>query len=356
MTKLDDIQYVHGLDRSNMLRFLLTFPEQLRDGAVPSSLPQRAANTQFSNIVLSGLGGSAIAGDIVKCCLAGELTIPFLVNRDYGVPGFVNAQTLFFASSYSGNTEETLSAYEMAKKRGAQIVVIASGGKLSAMAQKDGCPVTALPAGVPPRAGIGYSLVAVLNILSQAGLIKNKARDIDEAVSVLASLRDEAIGPAVPLKANIAKKIAATVDGRMCAVYGWSRSLECVVMRWRNQMNENSKSFAASHLLPEMCHNEIMGFRHPKKVLKEMVVIFLKDSGEHGRITQRAAIMSSVIKNRVHRIIAVETRGRSLLARICSLLYIGDFVSLYLAILNREDPTPVDEITYLKKQLARRAP
>jgi len=105
-----------------------------------------------------------------------------------------------------------------------------------------------------------------------------------------------------------------------------------------------------------MCHNEIMGFRHPKKVLKEMVVIFLKDSGEHGRITQRAAIMSSVIKNRVHRIIAVETRGRSLLARICSLLYIGDFVSLYLAILNREDPTPVDEITYLKKQLARRAP
>lgn len=338
-----------------MLDLLLDFPEQLKEAAwIGRDAKVAKAISPVSNVVFSGVGGSAIAGDVIKCILLDEIKIPFVVNRDYFVPGFVNSKTLFFASSYSGNTEETLAAYKDAKKKKAKIIVIASGGELEKLAKKDGYPAIEIPTGMPPRCALGYLFVPALFVLSKSGLIKDKGKDIDEAISTVINLRKNLAGPRVSSNKNIAKKIASLLAARFCAIYGWSKHLDCVITRWRNQLNENSKAIATTHFLPEMNHNEIMGFSHPKKLLKDIVVIFLRDKDDYVRIKKRIGITSSIIKKKVHKIIEVNSQGKSVLSRICSLIYIGDFVSFYLAILNNEDPTPVDEISYLKKELARK--
>lgn len=350
---LDDLSYIRRFDKSDMLCLLMNFPEQISEAIDLAAAQPVCVKGVISNVVLSGLGGSAIGGDIIRCCLADEIKVPFLVNRDYCLPDFVDSKTLFLTSSYSGNTEETISAYKYARAKKAKIVVISSGGTLEGLAKKDGYPFIRIPGGMPPRCALGYSLVPVLSVLSNAGLIKDKQREIKEAIEVLTGQRDNFIGSGVLFKDNIAKKTAALLSGKFAAIYGWSKNFDCVITRWRNQLNENSKTLAISHFLPEMDHNEIMGFSHPKKLLKSIVVIFLRDRDDHPRVKDRIRITSSVIKDRVGKIIEIKSAGKSLLARICSLIYIGDFVSFYLAIANKEDPTPVDEITYLKKELAK---
>jgi glucose/mannose-6-phosphate isomerase len=351
---LDDIGHVKQLDKSGMLGLLLDFPEQIRRAVDITNSQSMRPEKAYSSIVFTGLGGSAIGGDVVKCCFADELDIPFVVNRDYFVPAFVNAKTLVFASSYSGNTEETLSAYKDAKRKKARIIVITSGGELARLARKDGYPLITIPQGMPPRCALGYSFVPVLIAISRLGFAGNKEEEIDEAVNTIIDLRDNVVGPLVRSRANPAKRMASALAGRFCAVYGWSKTLDCAATRWRNQFCENSKTLASSHFLPEMNHNEIMGFNHPKRLLKDTVVIFLRDKDEFRRVSDRIEITRSIIKNRVHRVFEVDSKGSGLVSRICSLIYIGDFVSFYLAILNGEDPTPVDEITYLKKELARK--
>ncbi|MCX5715774.1 MAG: bifunctional phosphoglucose/phosphomannose isomerase [Candidatus Omnitrophica bacterium] len=350
---LDDLKFIRGLDKSDMLGLLTGFPAQLKNASV-INIPDLDAGTEFSNIVFSGVGGSAIGGDIVKCAIIDEIKIPFLVNREYRTPAFVGPETLFFASSYSGNTEETIGAYKEELKKKARIIAITTGGEIEKMARKDGFPVVKLPAGMPPRAAVGYSFVPALNVLSKMGLISDKKNDIKETADLVGGLRDDSVGPDVPAGKNPAKDIASLLYGRSCAVYGGSQHLDCAVLRWRNQFEENSKALASSHFLPEMDHNEIMGFSHPAKALKDTVVVFLKDRGDHPRIKDRIEITASVIKASVHKVIEAESKGNSLIARICSLICMGDFVSFYLAILNGEDPTPVDEITYLKNELAKR--
>lgn len=352
---IDDLDYIQKFDKSDMLSLLEGFPGQLEKAL-------RIVNAVYfpkefglvSNIVFSGLGGSAIGGDVVKCVLADEITLPFVVNRDYVIPSFVGPKTLFIASSYSGNTEETISAYNEAKKHRARIVAITTGGELGRLAKKDGRPLIEISERqMPPRCALGYSFVPVLAMLSKIKLIKDKGKDVAEAVKIISGLRDNLVGVGAPLRDNPAKKIALELFGRFCAIYGWSKNLDCAVTRWRNQFNENSKAFAASHFLPEMNHNEIMGFSHPKDLLKETVIIFLRDKADHHRVNDRIEITKRILRKRVHKVIEVNSRGNGLLARLCSLIYIGDFVSFYLAILNGEDPTPVDEITYLKKELAK---
>ena len=352
--RLDDLKYISKLDKSKMLALLTGFSDQLKDASeyVRGQVLPKAAG--ISNIVFTGMGGSAIAGDLVKGALSNELKAPFIVNRDYYLPGFVSSRILLFVSSYSGDTEETLSAYKAAKRKKARIVVITSGGALGKMASKDGYPLIKIPAGIPPRAALGYLFVPALTVLSKMGLIKDKEKDINEAVNVLTGLRRDFLGPDVPLKKNIAKKTALALVGRIGAIYGWSGSSDCAVTRLRSQINENSKALAISHLLPEMDHNEIVGYVHPKRIINDVVVVFLRDEDDPPRITDRVEITSSIIKNRVHKIIEIKSGGEGPLARICSLIYIGDFISFYLAILNGEDPSPVDEITFLKKELSKR--
>ncbi|MDD5450041.1 MAG: bifunctional phosphoglucose/phosphomannose isomerase [Candidatus Omnitrophica bacterium] len=352
---LDDRRHIKRLDKSDMLSLLMGFSAQLKKAmglTGPVKLPNAKA---VSSVVFSGLGGSAIGGDVARCCLSEEMEIPFIVNRDYDIPAFVGPNTLFFASSYSGNTEETLSAYKKARDKKAVIIVLTSGGRLAAMAASDSYPVINIPEkSIPPRCALGYSFVPVLSAFYKMGLAADKSNDIVETIQVMDKLRDELLGPGVKLKNNPSKKIAGDLYGQIAAIYGGGRHLDCVITRWRGQFCENSKSLATSHFLPEMDHNEIMGYSHPKAALKKTVAVFLKDMDDHPRVKDRIRITARVIKRSCHKVVELNSTGNSLLARICSLIYVGDFASFYLAILNGEDPTPVDEITYLKKELSKK--
>lgn len=348
-----NIESIKSLDKSNMLRLLAEFPQQLPDAAGIGASIKFSLDKDYSKIVFSGLGGSAIGADLLRSYVSKECRIPIIVNRDYTLPAFVDEDTLLVVSSYSGNTEETLSAYEEGKKRNAKIVAITSNGKLKSMAERDGFPYIIIPQGFPPRCALGYSSIPMIVLFSKSGLISNKDDEIKETSEVLTELRDAVLSPDVKDDKNIAKNIAKDLLNRYAIIYGANQYIDTAVTRWRGQLAENSKAISSTHVFPEMNHNEIVGWCCPKNLMKDLVVIMLRDTGDHPRVKKRMDISKSIIEKEGAKIIEVASRGKSILSRIFSLIYIGDFVSFYLAVLNNVDPTPVDKVTYLKEELAK---
>ena len=353
MLNLDSPAAIKKYDASGMIGLVESFPGQCRDAkAIGLKFqPSDSYKSRYENIVCTGLGGSAIGADIARSYVADEAELPMIVNRNYTMPGFVGARSLVITSSYSGNTEETLSAYNDAKARGARIIAITSGGRLGELAKRDGFPVVAIPGGLPPRCALGYSFFPLLIALSKLGIIKDRSADIDEAIKVMEGLKDGKLGSKVKGRNNIAKEIAKGIYGKYPIIYGSQDRVDAVVTRWRGQLAENSKTISSSHLFPEMNHNEIVGWANPEKLLKDLAVIMLRDRDDHPRIARRIDITEKIIKDAGVKVIEAVSVGSGLLARIFSLVYTGDFVSYYLAILNKEDPTPVDRITYLKESL-----
>ena len=350
---LDDLRIIEKHDASDMLELIESFPEQCADAKRIGNefeLP-KGFNTKYKNIVCIGLGGSAIGADLARSYIADDSKVPLFVNRNYTLPNFVDEGTLVIASSYSGNTEEVLSAYSDARARGCEIAVITSGGKLEKNAREDGVPYVKIPALFPPRSALGYSFIPLLILLSKIGIIKDQGSSIDEAVQVLKKLKNSKIGYRVKHKDNQAKKIAADLYGKLPVIYAAFDHMDSVVTRWRGQFAENAKTLASSHLFPEMNHNEIVGWDNPKAILKNSVVIMLRDAADHPRTSKRMDITKNIFKKNKIKVIEVCSLGKELLARMLSLIYIGDFASFYLAILNGVDPTPVERITYLKKEL-----
>ncbi len=355
MRELDSFNKIEKIDESSMLELIESFPDQCQDAkriGDEFELPKELKRS-YRNIVCTGLGGSAIGADLVRSYIAGDAQVPVLVNRNYTFANFVNEDTLVIVSSYSGNTEETLSAYHEAVSRGSSIIVVTSGGKLEKAAKKDSIPCLIMPEGFPPRCALGYSFFPLLTVLAKIGIIKDQAGDIDDAIHNLRRLRDSKIGYKVPRKDNPAKKMAVEIFGKLPVIYASQDHIDAVATRWRGQLAENSKTLSSGHLFPEMNHNEIVGWENPKKVLKECVAIVLRDTDDHPRISRRMDATISLLKRGKVRVLPVFSSGKELLARILSLVYIGDFVSFYLAILNGIDPTPVNNIIYLKKELAK---
>jgi glucose/mannose-6-phosphate isomerase len=355
MNELDSFKRIEKRDKSSMLELIESFPQQCMDAKCIGDefeLPQ-GFKCSYKNIVCAGLGGSAIGADLARSYIAGDARIPVLVNRNYTLPNFVNEDTLVIVSSYSGNTEETLSAYREAVSRGSDIIAITSGGKLEKSAKKDEFPCLMIPEGFPPRCALGYSFFPLLAVLTRIGIIKDQAGSIDDAVHNLGKLRDFKIGYKVPRRSNPAKRIAAEIFGKLPVIYGSSDHIDAVVTRWRGQLAENSKTLSSGHLFPEMNHNEIVGWENPKEVLKECVVVILRDAADHPRISKRMDATRNILKREKVKVLEVSSSGPGLLARIFSLVYIGDFVSFYLAILNGIDPTPVEKITIIKGELAK---
>lgn len=338
-----------------MLELIESFPLQVsaaRDIGARFKLPT-GFKSPYRNVVCTGLGGSAIGADIARSYVAGEAKIPISVNRNYTLPRYVNKDSLVIVSSYSGNTEETLSAYRDARSKGAKIVGITSGGELEKEARTDGFPVIMIPAGLPPRCALGYAFFPLLILLSKTRLIKDKAREIDDTIDILNAMRKRRIGFDVPEKANSAKAIAREIILKLPVIYAAQDHFDSVATRWRGQLAENSKTLASSHVLPEMTHNEIEGWENPKDLMPSLVVMMLRDKDDHPRISKRMRIVSEIIASGKVKVIDVRSVGKGLLSRIFSLIYMGDFVSFYLAILNKRDPTPVDRIGSLKERLAK---
>ena len=350
MSVLDQVEDLDTLDPQSMWKLLETFPRQVEAAGELSAKIQVPALASISGVVVTGLGGSAIGGDVVKSAAGDNLRIPLVVNRDYRLPAFVDASWLVVISSYSGNTEETLSAYGQARKLKAPRICISSGGKISALAGEDRVPVITIPAGLPPRAALGYSSITLLGILRAFHVIPDPRKEIEETVALLSTLAAK-YSTRTPEEANPAKSIARSLHGKVVVVYASAGLLDSAAVRWRGQMEENGKNLAFHHLFPEMNHNELVGWEYPAEVLRRLGVIFLRDKEDHAQVQRRLDWTKQMIATRAGAVQDLWSEGHSRLARIFSLICLGDFASLYVAYLNGVDPTSVAAIDELKKHL-----
>jgi glucose/mannose-6-phosphate isomerase len=305
----------------------------------------------ISNIVVTGLGGSAIGGDLLRVYAAGKCPVPIIVNRDYGLPHFVGPDTLVFAVSYSGNTEETLSAYEEAQVRGASIITITTGGKLAELALRDSVPIVKIPSGLAPRAATGYLFIPTLGILQRLGLIPDISAEISEMTGFIKELQKK-IGPTSPVEENLSKQLARKLYEKIPVIWASTGTTEVVAQRWKGQINENAKAPAYWNVFPELNHNEIVGFQFPLEILNKIHVIILRDERDHPRVQKRIEITKDMIEDVVDGITEVWATGNGVLSRLFSLIYTGDYTSFYLAALYGLDPGPVKVIDLLKNKLA----
>lgn len=348
---LDDFKVVYSADPGRMADAIMGLPEQCREGyemghglALPSGLGGA------KNIVVLGMGGSAIGGDLLRSLTEDELGVPMVVSRDYALPQFVGPDSLVLACSYSGNTEETLTAYQAARKRGARLVAITSGGKLGELAAQEGVPAVTIPKGLSPRAALGYMFMPALTILERLGFIGGKERDCDEMIATLEALRD-VLGPRSPFSVNQSKQIAHKMLGKIPIIYGSGGWRGIAAERWKCQINENAKTPAFWNVFPELNHNETVGWECPEAVIHQVEVFVLQDKEDSAKIQKRIEVTEEIMAGKVGGITHVWPMGSSRLARFFSLIYVGDFASLYLAFLNGVDPTPVRVIDLLKKRL-----
>lgn len=353
---LDDLKTIQQVDEHRMLDLIQGFSDQIKEAekiGLQAELDSKLSKG-ITRIVFTGLGGSAIGADVVRSYLTYELEVPIFVNRHYRLPKFVDRSTLLIASSYSGDTEETLSSLKEGLASGTRIFGISSGGTLASEAKKRGFPLIQIPKGFPPRAALGYSVFPLLIALSKLGFKRAyRPEEFKETQELVARLAVSEYGVNVPFKQNKAKQFAASCFKHYPIVYAGADFFDVVALRWRGQIEENAKALASHHVLPEMNHNELVGWKFPEAFLKETVVVMLRDRADHKRVQKRMNLVRGIVEPLCYEYLEPEARGTGLLARMFSLIHLGDWVSFYLAVLNRIDPTPVKVIQYLKSELAK---
>ncbi len=353
MLSIEDIK---SYDNSDMFSKLVNFHGQIREAVeIGEGMKLNFSIKKVNKIVLTGLGGSAIAGDLLRSYLSDEIKVPIFVNRDYFLPKFVDENTLLIVSSYSGNTEETISAYKDGIKKKAKIICITSNGEVEKIAVKKKHPVIKIPSGFPPRTALGYSFFPLLVMLSNLGFVKNKKREINETINLIGEKSKIYSNP--QNEENLAYKIAIRLVGSIPFIYA-SGKLDAVAMRWACQIEENAKMLAHFNVFPELNHNEIVGWSGEvegsfKEIMSKISVIILRDDTEYERIKHRIEITDELIRPYAGEVLNIYSEGKGLLARLFSQIYLGDWTSFYLAILNKVDPTPVKPIEYLKSELAK---
>ena len=319
------------------------FAGQLKIAAEIASKYQPAqVSTEITEVVIAGLGGSAFGGEIARKVAEVNCSVPISILRSYVMPAHIKPTTLVIISSYSGNTEETLEAMHACIEQGAKIVCITSGGQIAEIAKAHGFDLILIPGGYPPRAAAGLSVVQQLSVLHQWNLIPDYHADLEEAIQVLENFDDH-----LPAQ-NLAHKLA----GKIPVLYSSDR-MEPAAIRWRQQINENSKQLCWHHVIPEMNHNELVGWVYPRQLMDDLQVILLRSRHDYDRVQMRFDINKSIIEKSCSNINEVYTKGESVLAELIYLLHLGDWVSWYLAQENKVDPTPVAVIDFLKGELAK---
>ena len=345
MEVLDDANKIKNLDPSGMLKLVEDQPQQIKEALKLSP----AIDKKPEKIVVCGVGGSAIGGEILSVWARDKCKIPIQVNRGYTLPSFVDKKTLLICVSYSGETEETISCFKQGVKIGCQIVSISSGGTLSRLSRKNNCLHISIPSGIPPRAAIFYTTVPQLMLVQNLGLARC-IKEIKESVELLEEARD--ILPSSPTDKNPAKQLAIKINHSIPCIFGAGISVPAA-KRWRTQFNENSKIIAREDELPEENHNDIVGWFGDDKT-KDFVAILLRDKKEHKRIKLRFEFLKDLLNEKAKYVAEVWCKGKSDLAKIFYWIHFGDFVSLYLAFLRNVDPTPVSVIQELKMFLSKK--
>lgn len=349
---LDDYQSYPQLDKENILQNIEEFPEQIQQAwAEIKRLAIPTHYVQAHNICLLGIGGSAMGADLVRTFALPRTKLPIVVLRDYNIPDFVSSKTLVIGISYSGNTEETLSSFEQSAKRGAKLVAMATGGQLESLAQKYKAPFYRITYGAQPRAALGFTLTAQLGILAKFSFVELKDDHIAEAVQLTKQIQAK-IKAEVPESQNFAKQIARKLHHKIPLIYG-SGLLQEVARRYKGQFNENAKTTSFYEQLPELSHNSLVGLEFPKKLSSMIFVLVLQSRYDHPRNKIRQAITMQILERRAIAFdsLMIEPTGEPL-SEMLQMIVLGDYISYYLSLLNEVDPTPVEIITYLKKQLA----
>jgi glucose/mannose-6-phosphate isomerase len=345
-TPLDDLEHIGRVDPRGMLNVITALPESAEDAIVDAEKVNLRVR-RFKNLVVAGMGGSAVGGLLLRDWLMQTSRVPIVVSRDYSLPGFVGRDTLLFAVSYSGGTEEALSAFEEGKAKGAKMVAFTSGGELEKRARTSRIVVYKLPAGFQPRAAIAHQFFTLAVAARKAGITQDSWWEVREAIDVLKTLREE-MRPETPQRSNPAKKLAEELRGYVPLVYG-SRIHEAVAYRWNTQLNENGKSPAGSSFIPEAFHNAIVAGEADKELLKTVCAVFLLDPAEGKHLAAKTRRFRDIIKPSFGKVLEVQARGEGRLARMLSALYVGDYVSAYLGVLYGKDPSTVESIDRLKR-------
>jgi len=351
MIDLDNTEVHRRLDPAGMRERIRELPQQCLKAwqqALDLKLPRSYSN--IDRVVILGMGGSAIGGDLLNSLASLESRTPISVCRDYNLPHYVDARTLVIASSYSGMTEETLSAFDQALATPAKKLVITTGGKLKAIAEQNKIPVLTIDYKAPPRAALAHSFVPLLGICQKLGIVSDKSKEVAEMAQVLQDLQTT-INENRPLKNNPAKQLATKLHRHLAVIYG-AGFVSTAAQRWKTQINENSKAWAFYEIFPELNHNAVVGYEFPADLAQKLFVVFLRSPRLHPRTLLRYKLTTEMLSNAKVSYEIVEARGESALSQMMSLVFFGDWVSYYLALLNETDPYPVKIIDFLKKRLA----
>lgn len=338
---------VDRVDPGGMRDIIASFPEQLADGARRGrELHEELGNP--ARVFLVGMGGSGIAGEVFAAWVAHRSRIPIQPIHDYRIPSYASTGDLLIAVSYSGDTEETLAAVAQGIKRGCKLVAVTSGGALARLAGETGAPLIQVPAGLPPRGAFGH-LFGILPSVGADWVNGDLRGELNRAILHLMDLRD-GLRPLSPQRANRAKQLAVRLKGTTPIVYG-APPFHTIAKRWQTQLNENAKMLAFSSTIPEADHNEIIGWSEDASS-RRFTAIILRDAAETPQMRRRLDA-TAILFGRHAKVEQVRDDGDQLLARMLGTLFLGDFVSLYLATLRRVDPLPVAPIQELKRRLKR---
>jgi glucose/mannose-6-phosphate isomerase len=347
---LDNLSEIKRIDKSDMLSFCVEAPKHYAEAAkigktVSISYPKP------QTIIVAGMGGSAIGGELLKDWARDKIAVPIEVCREYSLPAYADKNTLVFVVSYSGETEESLSVFLDAIKRKCMTVCISSGGVLHEFAEKLNVPHLCVPSGMAPRATLPYLFMPLPILLEKIGLVSDVTSEISEIIKILRQVSDSN-SPKKPFKDNFSKKLASNICGTVPVIYGFG-IYRAVAQRLKTQFNENSKVPAKWEFFPELNHNEIVGWEAVEELAKYFSVILIRDDDEPEAMRQRIQATKELICKESVKVFEVQSVGKSMLAKMSSVICIGDFMSVYLAIMRGIDPTPVKTITLLKEKMKR---
>ena len=342
---------MYSIDKNNFVNYLKQFPNQIIK--VLESFNQKKIKIDLSkieNIICLGMGGSAIAGDIFKEALFDKLNLPLYVIRGYQIPQYCNEKTLVIACSYSGNTEETLSAVNKANDKNAQIAVITSGGELKNLAKVNKWTELNIPGKLPPRQAFGYLFFSILLLLNHLKICKVADNEIKSIIKLSKKIVqwnfDKSSSDRI-----LSKELAKQIQNKIPIIYATTPYFGSVAMRWKTQFQENSKSMAFFNTIPEMNHNEIVGWEMEHDALNQFIVIFLQCEDMPPRIATRIELTKNIIKAKGIDIAEIYAEGKTRLEKAISLVLLGDWISYYLAIFYKKNPESILNIDYLKSEL-----
>jgi glucose/mannose-6-phosphate isomerase len=339
---------IAAVDSTRQLADVLGLPEHLRDALWRVESANLKPVDCPGGLVVAGMGGSAVGGVLARAVLGDRCSRPMAITRDYGLPSWATPDTAVLCSSYSGETEETLAAYEAAGALGAHRIVCTTGGRLAQDARADGVPVIPLPGAFQPRAAVGYALVVALEVAALVGTGEQLRTEIDVAAAHAEQLVSE-WGPDAP-ENSLAKRMARSLHGTTPQIAGAGLTAP-IAYRWKTQLNENAKSPAFAAELPELDHNELVGWEGAPE-LGRFSAIFLDDCDLHPRVRERIRLTQELIGDRAAVIERVQSVGETAIERLVSLVLLGDIVSIYMAVLAGRDPAQIDVLHELKKRLA----